>query len=273
MIHAGLVRLIAVAILAAAMLAAPVVAVAYPGGTPDFQTDVAPFCAACHSSTRVESLEGAGPRAEKELSANKHLAVILAGEGPYEKLSQDERAALAGQIRAVEANSRIELVDYPPQVEAGKTFNVTALVTGGAGPVVGVGLVDRAHRWYARPATSAGWSLIGPPTIIGPDGKPQSGWLDRRPAAFGRKLMFVNVTDVASDPSASKWPSSRVIYTLRAPDRSGDYPLVGFYLYGTEKATALGSVTHPLYGVQPLGGYGGKSGRVAFSEPLLITVK
>ncbi len=258
---------------AVACLFAPLAASAYPGGTPDFQTDVAPFCAACHSSLSADALAGAGPRAEKEVAANKHLAPILAGEGPYEKLAQADRATLAAQIQAIDANSRIELVDYPPQVEAGKSFNVTALVTGGAGPVVGVGLVDRAHRWYARPASSAGWSLIGPPTIIGPDGKPQSGWLERRPSEFGRKLTFVNVTDVASDPAASKWASSRVIYTLRAPDRPGNYPLVGVYFYGTEKATTLGSVTHPVYGKQPLGGYGGKSGRVAFSQSLLITVK
>ena len=209
----------------------------------------------------------------KEISTNKHLALILAGEGPYEKLAQSDRVALAGQIRAVDANSHIELVDYPPQVEVGKSFNVTALVTGGAGPVVGVGLVDRAHRWYARPASSVGWSLVGPPTIIGPDGKPQSSWLERRPAGFGRKLTFVNVTGVESDPSAAKWASSKVIYTLRAPARPGNYPLVGVYFYGTEKATALGSVTHPIYGKQPLGGYGGKSGRVAFTQPVLITVK
>ena len=81
------------------------------------------------------------------------------------------------------------------------------------------------------------------------------------------------MTGVESDPSTEKWSTSKVIYTLRAPDKPGDYPLVGVYFYGTEKATALGSVTHPVYGTQPLGGYGGKSGRVAFSQPLLITVK
>ena len=55
------------------LLSAPAGVSAYPGGTPDFQTDVAPFCAACHSSLTVESLEGTGERADKELSANKHL--------------------------------------------------------------------------------------------------------------------------------------------------------------------------------------------------------
>jgi hypothetical protein len=28
---------------------APLGAHAYPGGTPDYQTDVAPFCASCHA--------------------------------------------------------------------------------------------------------------------------------------------------------------------------------------------------------------------------------
>ena len=246
---------------------------AYPGGTPEFQTDVAPFCAACHSSVNVESLEGAGARAEKELSTNKHLALILQGEGPYEKLAEADRATLAQQIQAVEANSSIQLVDYPPQVKTGESFNVTVLVTGGAGPGVGVGLVDRAHRWYARPASSAGWRVIGAPTVIGPDGRPQSDWLERRPSRMDRKVTFVNVTGVSSDAAAGKWSKSKVIYTLRAPERPGDYPLVGVYLFGTEKATALGSTEHPVYGKQPLGGYGGKSGRVKFTQSLVISVK
>jgi hypothetical protein len=221
----------------------------------------------------VDALEGAGPRAEKELAANKHLALVLQGEGAYEKLSESDRATLAQELQAVDANSRIELVEYPPQVKAGESFNVTVAVTGGAGPVVGVGLVDRAHRWYARPASAAGWSVVGPPTVIGPDGKPQSEWLDRRPARLGRKVTFVNVTGVESDAATGKWAKSKVIYTLQAPERPGDYPLVGVYFYGTEKATKLGTVVHPVYGKQPLGGYGGKSGRVRFTPAVVITVK
>ncbi|MFP6623470.1 MAG: hypothetical protein VCC20_08325 [Myxococcota bacterium] len=245
----------------------------YPGGTPDFQTDVAPFCAACHSSVNVESLEGAGARAEKELSANKHLALILQGQRPYDKLAVDERATLARQIQAVEANSKIEFVDFPSQVKGGESFSISVLVTGGAGPVVAVALVDRAHRWYARPASSAGWGVIGAPTVIGPDGKPQSEWLERRPQQMGRNVTFVNVTGVHSDAAAGQWSHSKIIYTLRAPERPGNYPIVGAYFYGTEKATALGSSEHPVYGKQPLGGYGGKSGRIQFTQPLVITVK
>jgi len=260
-------------IAAVSILVVPAVVSAYPGGTPDFQTDVAPFCAACHSSLTEESLEGAGPRAEKELVANKHLAAILQGQKPYDQLTESERVALVQQLQSVDANSRIELVDFPPQVKAGDSFNLSVVVTGGAGPVVGVGLVDRAHRWYARPASALGWSVVGPPTVIGPDGRPQSEWLDRRPARVGRKVTFVNITGVESDAVAQKWSKSKVIYTLQAPDRPGDYPLVGVYFYGTEKATQLGSAVHPVYGKQPLGGYGGKSGRVKFTAPIVISVK
>jgi hypothetical protein len=89
----------------------------------------------------------------------------------------------------------------------------------------------------------------------------------------GRKVTFVNITGVESDAVAQKWSKSKVIYTLQAPDRPGDYPLVGVYFYGTEKATKLGSAVHPVYGKQPLGGYGGKSGRVKFTAPIVISVK
>ena len=35
---------------------APCAALAYPGGTPSYQTDVAPFCASCHSSRSADYL-------------------------------------------------------------------------------------------------------------------------------------------------------------------------------------------------------------------------
>ena len=47
-------------IIALATFALPTLAVAYPGGTPSYQTDIAPFCAACHSSVSVAALAGAG---------------------------------------------------------------------------------------------------------------------------------------------------------------------------------------------------------------------
>jgi hypothetical protein len=146
-------------------------------------------------------------------------------------------------------------------------------VTGGAGPVVAVSLVDRAHRWYAKPATSAGWLVVGAPTVIGPSGEPQSKWLERRPERFGRNVTFVNISGIESDAVTGKWARAKVIFTLKAPSEPGNYPLVGAYLYGTEKATPLGTNVHPLYGKTPRGGYTGKSGRVKFSDAHVITVK
>jgi len=204
-------------------------ALAYPGGTPSFQTDVAPFCAACHSSLSEDALEGAGEYATKQLVANKHIAPILAGKGAYGELSEADRAALVDHIRAVDASSTIEMT-FPPQVRPGESVQVSVTLRGGAGPVVGVALVDRPHRWYARPASSAGWKVLGAPTVIGPDGQPQSKWIDSRPERFGRGLTFVNVTGVEGDAAAGTWSESKVIFTLQAPDKPGDYPLVGDYL-------------------------------------------
>jgi hypothetical protein len=255
-----------------ALLLTPGGAAAYPGGTPDFQTDMLPACAACHSSLSEQVLSGSEARAKKELAENKHIALILAGEKGYGELSQADRELLAQHIRAVDDNTHIEL-EHPPHVAPGETFQVTLRVSGGAGPVVGVALVDRAHRWYARAATVVGWTIAGPPTVIGPNGRPQSEWLERRPDRFGREISFVNITGVESDAAAGSWAKSKLIFTLKAPDRPGDYPLVGALFYGTEKASPLGFTSHPIYGEQVRGGYAGSSGRLKFTDPKLITVK
>lgn len=259
-------------LLALAALLFPSSSAGYPGGTPDFQTDVAPFCAACHSSVAEEHLDGAGERAGKEVVDRKHLAGILAGDKDYGKLSEAERQQLVEHIRAVDANSKIEL-EFPPTVAPGEDFQVTVSVTGGGGPVVAVSLVDRAHRWYAKPATAAGWTVVGAPTVIGPKGELQTKWLERRPERFGRNVTFVNILDIESDAVMGKWSRSKVIFTLKAPLVPGNYPLVGAYLYGTEKATPLGYTEHPMWGKAVRGGYTGKSGRVKFSEAHVITVK
>ncbi len=262
-----------IALGAALILAGVGSASAYPGGTPDFQTDVTPFCAACHSSTSEKDLLGAkGDRAAKETAAKKHLSQILAGAKAYADLDEGARARLVELIKAVDANSDIVL-EFPPQVAPGETFQVTARLTGGSGPAVGVALVDRPHRWYASSAPSVGWRVVGAPTVIGPDGRPQSEWLGRRPEVEGRNVSFVNVVNWKSDAVAGEWAKAKVIFTLKAPDAPGDYPLVGAYFYGTEKAIPMSTKSNPVYGDQPLGGYTGKSGRIKFTEAHVITVK
>ena len=255
----------------AAAVALP--AFGYPGGTPDFQTDVAPFCAACHSSTKLSDLDGApGDRAEKELAENKHYSLVASGAKGYDTLTPDQRKQLVELLKAVDANATIA-IDFPPQVAPGETFQITVRVTGGSGPVVGVGLVDRTQRWYAKPASSLGWSVVGAPSIIGPSGSPQTDWLNKRPERFGRGITYVNVTDWKSTAETGTWAKAKVIFTLKAPDKPGDYPLVGVFWYGTEKAIALSTQPNPMYGDQPIGGYTGKSGRVKFSDAYVISVK
>ena len=92
-------RRLAPAAAVAALAAAPLPAPGYPGGAPSYQTDVAPFCASCHSSVSEDALAGVeGDRAKKELIANKHLAVILAGGKPgYAELSEGDRAKVTIQ--------------------------------------------------------------------------------------------------------------------------------------------------------------------------------
>lgn len=262
----------AVAGLVAAGLASA--AGAYPGGTPDYQTDVAPFCAGCHASLDVAALAGApDARVQKELAENKHLAQVREpGEkSGYAGLSESDRAALVKHIQAVDANADVTLT-APERVAPGASFTVTVEVTGGAGPVVGVGLVDRAHRWWARPAASAGWQVVATPQIVGPDGNPQDGWLGKRAKDAGRSLSFVNVTGVKSDAVAGTWATAKVRFKLRAPLEAGSYPLAAVFLYGTEKASPLGTLTNAVGRKSPRGGFTGASGRVRFSALRQIEV-
>jgi hypothetical protein len=258
------------ALCASAMI--PLLAAAYPGGTPSYQTDVAPFCAGCHSSRGTDVLAGAGDRAEKEVAERKHVAIVLSGQKGYSGLSESDRQTLAAQIRALDEASTVTLA-APASVQAGATFQVRVDVTGGGGPVVGVALVDRAHRWYARPAASAGWRTVAPPKITGPDGQPQEKWLARRPESDGRNISFVNIDGIASDAATAQWSNGSVVFTLRAPDRPGSYPLAAVYLYGTEKSTILGYTTNPLGRKEVRGGLGGGSGRVLFSDVVGIEVQ
>jgi hypothetical protein len=256
----------------AGVLAVSISASAYPGGTPNFQNDVAPFCAGCHSSRDVDALAGAGDRAEKEVAEKKHLAVILSGKKGYAELSESDRAMLADQIRALDAATTIS-VEAPASVAKGATFQVTIAVTGGAGPVIGVSLLDRPHRWYGRAISAAGWAVAGPPVILGPDGQPQNDWLDKRPDGLDRNLSYVNVTGISSDSATGQWASAKVIFTLRAPDRAGSYPLSAALLYGTEKSSVLGYTTNAQGWREVRGGFTGGSGRVLFAPLQSIVVE
>lgn len=257
----------------AAVLLAAAGAAAYPGGTPTYQTDAAPYCASCHASRSPDALAGAPPgRAEKELPEGKHYPLIEAGDGGYEALGAAQRAELIAHLKRLDEASTVT-VEAPERVKAGETLRVSVTVTGGAGPVVGVGLVDATQRWLARPAPSAGWAVVGAPRIAGPDGKEQTEWLAKRPAALGANLAFVNVTGIASDAAKGQWSRARVEWTLRAPAEAGSHPLTAAYFYGTEKASPHGFTEDPVRGKQVRGGFTGASGRLLFAPLRSIQVE
>ena len=76
-----------------AVMGFPLAAASYPGGTPTYQTDVAPFCAGCHASRDAAALAGAEDLAREELAERKHIALILAGQQGYATLSETDRQA------------------------------------------------------------------------------------------------------------------------------------------------------------------------------------
>lgn len=252
-------------------------ALAYPGGTPDYQTDVAPFCASCHSSVDAASLAGAPPdRASKELAANKHLAQIRAGAANtgYQSMSEVDRKLLADLVEKLDQASTVEL-QAPDKVAPGQAFEVTVIVRGGGGPVAGIGLVDLDQRWYARSAPAAGWEVVAAPEIRGPGGKAQTKWLEKRPADLGRNLSYVNVDGISSDPANDSYASAEVVFKLKAPATTGKHPLAAVYYYGTELASPLGTKIDPKDPLQrksPVGGFGGASGRVRFTPVRQIEV-
>lgn len=260
--------------LAAALLALPSAPAAYPGGTPSFVTDVAPYCASCHSSPDVDQLAGVpAERAQAELIPNKHLAKIRSPEedSPYAKLSEEQRAALIAGVERIDAASRVQLV-APDKLSPGQVFEVTVSATGGGGPVVGLGLVDAAQRWQARPAASAGWLVLEKPRVTGPDGQPQTRFTDARNPALAPGVSYVNVYGVESDPAQGRFSSVTVTWRLRAPALPGRYPLAAAFWHGTEKGSPHGAV-ETIRGKVPVGGFTANAGRVRFSEVLQIQVE
>lgn len=258
----------------ATSLGLPWLASAYPGGTPGYVTDVAPFCSSCHSSVSADQLAGVPEaRARAELIENKHIAKIQnpSENSPYAELTAEQRLALIEGIRAIDAASSVRVV-APQQVKAGSTVEVTIEATGGAGPVVGLGLVDSNQRYQSAPAPARGWQVIETPVVRGPDGNPQTDFTDRRAASLAPGITYVNVYGVTTDPAQNQYSNVSVTYRLRAPSLPGTYPLAAAFWYGTEKAAPNGAV-ESIRGKLPRGGRGSSSGRVAFSEVLQIQVR
>jgi hypothetical protein len=244
---------------------------AYPNGTDEYVTDAAPFCAGCHSSRQESQLrETPEGEAGREAVEVKHFAAIVNRTPPYDTLSSIDRARLLSQLRAVDLATTITL-DAPKAVKAGATVTVIAKAHGGAGPVVGIMLLDSDLRYQSRSPAADGWMITGVPAVTGPEGKAQTKWTDKRAAGLAKNLNYVMVYGMKGDVLANTYDDATVTYTLQAPTKPGDYTLAAALLYGTEKASPLTTVKKD--GVKlPLGGFTGGSGRVLFSDARTVKV-
>ncbi len=235
---------------------------AFPGGPQIHVTDNVPACANCHASAGTDQLKSLPPdMAARQTIEAKHYAQIASGSGSYKDLGEADRAALLEAVKVVDGASKVS-ISAPATVGRGQTITVAVKAVGGSGPVVGLALLDGNQRFQARPISSDGWLVVGAPKVIGPGGKEQTTWVDKRMEGFRKNLAFVLVYGVQGSAEKKVFPESQAVWTLRAPSEPGRYTIGAAFLHGTEKATALGSVPQVGGGVTPRGGGGGASGRI-----------
>ncbi|HTO92606.1 MAG TPA: hypothetical protein VMJ70_15855 [Candidatus Sulfotelmatobacter sp.] len=246
---------------------------AYPGGTPRFTTNANTYCAGCHSSVGADQLRDQPADIASSMTVeNRHYASIQGGQERYGKLSEDDRKKLLDTVKAMDANSKVEIAASATTVKALGTLTVTVTTHGGAGPVVGVMLTDNDLRFESSPVQTEGFLITKAPDVTGPDGKPQTAFLDGRYKDLQKNINYVNVQGVKSDPSTNTYPTCKVVYTLQAPSKPGTYTVTAAFLYGTENASPIGRQETPDGRVLPAGGGGGASGRIQFAKTLTITV-
>jgi len=249
----------------------------FPGGGPGFGllpvTDTTPSCAGCHATTKAEYMRDVPPdaplNATNQLMSEKHYKAIEQGaDAAYKLLPAAEREKLLKQVKLVDQNSSIS-IKAPKEVARGKTIKVEVSAKGGIGPGSSVMLVDTNLRMQARPVQGNSWLIVGPPEVIGPDGKPQTFWVDKRFAGLAKNVNFV-VVGGGAEVDKSSYPSWKVTYTLQAPAKTGKYTLAAAFLYGTEEPNE-----HKEKGkwTLPAGGLLGPSGRILFSEVVEVEVK
>jgi len=245
----------------------------YPNGPLIHVTDLAPACAGCHSSASAEQVRNLPPDfAARQLVDTKHYQAILTGAGAYKDLAAADREKLVEDVKLLDANSMVSL-SAPSTAARGQTITVTVTVKGGAGPVVGVALLDSNLRYQARPIPADGWTVVGAPKVVGPDGAEQTKWVDSRAEGLKKNLSYVLVFGVKSDLAAKSFPESKVTWTLRAPQDPGRYTIAAGFMYGTEKASPVGAVPQAAGGFMPRGGGAAPSGHMKFSPIETITVK
>ena len=247
------------------------VALADPYGPPYAVTDMAPFCATCHASTSPAQLQDLPAEvAAGETIEGKHLSRIRT-DPAYRDLSPGDREQLIAAIKWMDEQASVT-IKAPIQARRNSAIEVTVVTRGGAGPVVGVSLVDSAIRYQARPISASGFKVVGPALVAGPNGKPQVQWAERRLRGADMGLNTVMITGIEVDPVMKRVDETRTTWVLRTPPEPGSYSLAAAFYYGTEKIRPQGMV--PRNGrTEPRGGLSGASGRIMFSDVVKISVK
>jgi hypothetical protein len=246
---------------------------AYPGGTPQVVTNATPYCANCHSSVGTEQLrDRPADMAARLVAEARHFTEISAGEEGYSKLSKEDRDKLIEQIKEVDSNCKVSVALSSASVKPGGALTATVTTHGGAGPVIGVMLTDIDLRFECSPIQAGGFLITAPPQVTGPDGKAQTAFLDGRFAGLSKNINYVNIQGVKSDVTTKTYPECKVVYSLKAPMQPGEYTVTAAFMYGTEKATPLGTSEGPGGRKMPLGGQGAHSGRIQFAKVMTLKV-
>jgi hypothetical protein len=261
----ALVPAFTVTILVAAM------ALADPYGPPHAVTDMAPFCASCHASTSLDQMnELPADVAARETVERKHLHRIRT-DPAYNDLSPEDRETLLAAVTWVDRHASVKIF-APTQARRNSRFDVTVVTTGGAGPVVGLSLVDSTLRFQARPLTASGFKVVGPALVRGPNGKPQTRWTEQRARGADMGLTTVMIDGIKGDALTGRVDETRTTWVLRVPPEPGVYTIAAAFFYGTEKAHPLGLLALDGHTASP-GRTSGASGRIMFSTPITISVQ
>jgi hypothetical protein len=185
---------------------------AYPGGPQIQVTNIMPACAVCHLMTKVERTpERPADYSNVDLPANEHYRALEFADKAYRLMPEDKRKALLKVVKWVDDNSSVTL-KAPTTAKPGATIQLTVETKGGIGPVVGVALVDLPLRFQARPIASDGWYVADKPTVIGPDGKEQRWWLDKR--ANGKKNLSFILVQAKADVERKVLPTAKITWNL-----------------------------------------------------------
>lgn len=261
------------AVAAGAVLLLAGAAQSHEGGPPRDAADLRPACASCHVVRAIVLEEKDMHRNEIDGTSLEHLWEIREGKRAYGELDAEAREELRLQILQADRNSNLEL-HVPEVVEPGATFQARVFASGGAGSVVAVQLLDGDQRDSARSASAAGWRFEGDPRIdllfrtARPSKRPFAPW----PSGSDRRPDFVAIDGIDSEAERAVWPRISITWTLRAPDKPGEYPLAAVLFYGTETASKHGRMVAEDGKLGPRGGSEGHSGRLAFTPVSRIRV-